>query len=53
MNTEFVAVGIHNYCSAAARHLERLNSERHLMTPEMFNRSVEVIYFQHEVRTVA
>ena len=53
MNAQLVTIRVHDNRSPAVGHIKRLNSERHLMTPEMFNRSVEVIYFQHEVRTVA
>ena len=53
MNAQLVTIRVHDNCSPAVGHIKGLNSERHLMTPEMVNRSVEVIYFQHEVRTVA
>lgn len=53
MNAEFVTVGVQDNRCPAVRKVERLKGELHLVMPEVFNRLVEVIHFQHKLRTVA
>ena len=53
MNAELVTIGVRDNGCPAARHVEGLNREPHLMTPEVFDRLLEVVYFQYKVWTVA
>jgi hypothetical protein len=53
VNTESITVGVQDNRCPAAGHVERLHGELHLVTPEMLNGLVEVVHFQHQVRTIA
>jgi hypothetical protein len=53
MNAKLVTIEVYDNRSPAAGHLEGLNGERHAVAAEMFDRLVEVIYFEDHVQTVA
>lgn len=53
MNAKFVTVGVQDNRCPAVRKVERLKGERHVVMSEVFYRLVEVIHFQHKLRTIA
>ncbi|HSF08437.1 MAG TPA: hypothetical protein VLA60_03425, partial [Nitrospirales bacterium] len=53
MNAELITVGVQDNRCPAVRKVERLKGELHVVMSEMFYRLVEVVHFQHKLRTVA
>jgi hypothetical protein len=52
MNAELVPVGVQDNRRPAVRKVERLKGKLHVVMSEMFYRLVEVVHFQHKLRTV-
>jgi hypothetical protein len=54
VDAEFIAIRVHDDCRPAARrHHRRLKRKPDVLTREMFDRLIEIVRFQHHVRTIS